>query len=141
MHISDDTTAVVNYLDDYTKGNLRKKNDIASIFELCATFDGSEILNRLIFSGKSLWNISSKLKKVNSSTEGVGLLQKEVERCCNEMTGYLTQISSFGDDEIQKRFNDIYLQLTRGSVKNLIDLGHDLAKFKDLQSDLRQKAK
>jgi hypothetical protein len=81
MQISDDTKSVVNFLDEYTKGNLRKKNDFAAILEICATYNGSDTLNHLIFSGKSLWNISSKLKKTSSSADGVNLLQKEVERC------------------------------------------------------------
>lgn len=138
MQISDDTLAVVNYLDQYCDGNLRKKNDFASILEICATYNGVETLSRLIFAGKSLWNISSKLRKANPAAEGIELLQKETERCCNEMYVYLKEISDNADEEIQNRFNDVYLQLTRGAIKNLIDLGHDLAKFKDLQADLRK---
>lgn len=141
MQLSNDTLAVVNYLDEYTGGNLRKKNDIGAVIEICATYNEPELLNRIIFTGKSLWNIASKLRKVNPSADGIELLQKEVERCSTELSGYLSEIAGAADDDLKKRFDDIYLQLTRGAVKNLIDLGHDLAKFKDLQTILRQKSK
>lgn len=134
MEISNDTMAVINYLDDFTKGNLRKKNDFSVILEICAAYDNADTLNRLVFTGKSLWNIYSKLRKVGSNTEGIELLQKETERCCNEMTVYLKDIISYSDEDLQKRFDDVYFQLTRGCVKNLIDLAHDLSKFKELQS-------
>lgn len=141
MQLSDDTLAVVNYLNEYTGGNLRKKNDVSVIMEICATYNEPELLNRLVFTGKSLWNIASKLRKVNPSADGIELLQKEVERCSTELSGYLSEIAEAADEELKKRFDDIYLQLTGGAVKNLIDLSHDLAKFKDLQTILRQKSK
>ena len=141
MKISDDTLAVVNYIDEYSGGNLRKKNDFSAILELCANYDNAETLNRLIFTGKSLWNIHSKMRKVSPNADGIELLQKEVERCCIEITGYLKEITQFADADLQKRFDDIYYPETRGSVKNLIDLAHDLAKFKELQSANRHRAK
>lgn len=139
MIISEDTKAVVDYLNQYTNGNLRKKNDFESILEVCANYDNADTLNRLVFSGKSLWNIYSKMRKVNPNAEGIELLQKETERLCNEMSEFLREISEFADFELKSRFEDVYLARTRGAVKNLIDLAHDLAKFKDLQTELRQR--
>jgi hypothetical protein len=138
MQISDDTLAVVNYLNDFTSGNLRKKNDIEVIIEICASYNGAETLNRLIFASKSVWNISTKLRKVNPSADGIELLRKELERGCSEMTNYLKDIISLADKDLNDRFNDIYFLSTRGTIKNLIDLAHDLSQLKDLQQRARQ---
>jgi hypothetical protein len=139
IKISDDTIAVVDFLDKFTNGNLRKKGDLELILEIAATFNESDILNRLIFASKSVWNISSKLKKVNPTADGIELLQKEMERNCIDMTEYLKVFYQYADDSSKKRFEDVYLQLTRGAFKNLIDLAHDFAKFKELQMISRNK--
>lgn len=141
MKISEDTQSVINYIDEYTGGNLRKKNDLSAILELCANNNNAEILNRLIFTGKSLWNIYSKMRKVGTNTDGIELLQKEIERCCGVITEYLIQIVQDADADLQKRFDEVYFPRTRGSVRNLIDLAYDLAKFKDLQTANRNRAK
>lgn len=139
MKISDDTKSVVQFLNDYAKGGLRKLNDIEIIFELTATYDGADELNRLVFAGKSVWNISSKLRKVIPGSDGIELLQKEMLRNVEEMIKWLSMIMEFGDDESKKRFDNIYFAQTSGALKNIIDLSHDLAVFKDIQSESRRK--
>jgi hypothetical protein len=138
MQISDDTKAVVQFLNEYTKGNLRKVNDLEYIFEIAATYDGNDELNRLVFAGKSVWNIASKLKKVVHGTEGIELLEKELLRNIDEMIRLMRKISEFAEIDVKKRFDDIYFVETSGALKNLIDLGHDLSVFKDIQSRSRR---
>ncbi len=133
MQISEDTIAVIEYLNEFSEGTLRKKNDLEAIFEICASHNGADTLNRLVFTGKSIWNISNKLRKINPNIDGIELLHKEMERACNELISYLKEVTEFGDDDLIQRFNDVYFQLTRGAIKNIIDLSHDLAKFKELQ--------
>ncbi|MBE2188151.1 MAG: hypothetical protein IAE98_01675 [Candidatus Kapabacteria bacterium] len=128
----------MHFLPRKTKGNLRKVNDLEYIFEIAATYDGNDELNRLVFAGKSVWNIASKLKKVVHGTEGIELLEKELLRNINEMVRFLRKISEFAEIDVKKRFDDIYFPETSGALKNLIDLGHDLAVFKDIQSQSRR---
>lgn len=141
MQLSEDTVSVLNYLSEYTENNLRKKNDFGIILEICATYGGEDIFNRIIFTGKSLWSIYSKLRKADPSQEGIDLLKKEVERCSSEIRSYLTVILEHADTETKERFSDIYMQMTSGCLKNIIDLSHDLAKFKELQNKAKFKSK
>lgn len=138
MQISDDTKAVVQFINDYTKGNLRKVNDLELIFEISATYDGNDELNRLVFAGKSVWNIASKLRKVVQGTDGIDLLEKELLRNIEEMKRLMGIIVEFADNDSKKRFDEIYFPETSGALKNLIDLGHDLSAFKDIQSRSRR---
>ncbi len=142
MYISDDTNAVVNFLNDFTNGNLRKLNDFAAIIELSATFNGIDVLNRLIFTSKIVWNVYLKIKRITPTEEGINLLESEMERSIIEMLQYLKVIiEKADDDDLIIRFNDVYFQNSRGSILNLIDLAHDFAKFKDLQMLSKQNRK
>ena len=40
---------------------------------------------------------------------------------------------SSANDEVLRRFDDIYFGMSQGVMRNLVDLSHDLAKIKDLQ--------
>jgi hypothetical protein len=137
MNISDDTKAVVEYLDKFA-GGLRKKNDMMLVLEICATFDGALLLNKLIFSGKSVWNLSKTLRRISPDDDGAPLIQKEMLRGVGEMKEFLTEMILRAEDADKKRFDDIYFPETRGALKNLVDLAHDLGKFKDLQSDSKR---
>jgi hypothetical protein len=138
MKLSDDTLRVLKFLDDYTDNNLRKRNDIGSIIEICASNNNADLLNRLIFAGKSVWNLSQKDKKTVSGQESAELIQKELMRNLNEVKTLLEKIIDDFDKDIQTRFDTIYFQISAGSVKNLIDLSHDLSKIKDLQTKSRK---
>lgn len=141
MKLSEDTEKVLAYLDQYTDNRLRKRKDLGTILELGASFNLAEQINFLIFRAKSVWNISKKLWKVSPDQEGADLLQKEMVKGTEEMKDYLEIILGYADDDEIKRFNDIYMPATRGALKNIIDLAHDLAQLKNLQSDSIQARK
>jgi hypothetical protein len=138
MKLSEDTIRVMNFLDDFTENNLRKRSDIGAIIEISASNNNSELLNRLIFSGKSVWNLSQKNKKNEPSQESTELIQKELLRGMSEIKILLENIIVDADDDLKDRFETVYFRISAGSVKNIIDLSHDLSKIKDLQSKSRR---
>jgi cyclopropane fatty-acyl-phospholipid synthase-like methyltransferase len=138
MKLSEDTTRVLNLLDDYTDNNLRKRNDIGAIIEVCASTNNANLLNKLIFAGKSTWNLSQSNKQTEIKQESAELIQKEFMRSMNEVKSLLEKIVDYADNDLQARFETIYFQMSSGSIKNLIDLSYDLSKIKDLQSKRRK---
>ncbi len=137
MQISKDTLSVVNYLDEYSNGSLRKKNDIATILELGASSNSAQLLNKLIFSAKSCWNLFNKIKKIDSGTDGFVLIEKEFNKTMIEIENHLNELLEYADDEIIERFEKIYLANTQGSAKNIVDLSYDLSVLKNLQSEMK----
>lgn len=137
MKLSNDTEQVLEMLDDYTKNGLRKRNDMGMLFELGASNGLGEQMMNLIFQGKIIWTLSTKLKPANAGADGIELVQREFEASLEQFKGLLTEMSNFGDDESKERIATTYLQMTRGCVLNIIDLSHDLAKFKNMQIELR----
>lgn len=135
MELSQDTLNFLEVLDKYTEGKLRKKNDIGSLFELAATHDGLEEIQELVFKGKVIWNLFSKIKSSTPETEGIEFVQNEFE---SNVKFYQEQLKKFEEvlpEELKTRFNDTYFQMTKGSVLNVVDLAHDFARVKDLQSE------
>lgn len=137
MKLSNDTEQVLEMLDDYTKNGLRKRNDMGMLFELGASNGLGEQMMNLIFQGKIIWTLSTKLKPANAGADGIELVQREFEASLEQFKGLLIEMSNFGDDESKERIATTYLQMTRGCVLNIIDLSHDLAKFKNMQIELR----
>ena len=138
MDISEDTQRVLNFLQDFCDGNLRKSNDIASLLEIAAINLKAKEMNDLIFTGASICLISQKIKKLKDNEEGTNQLAEELHRNINEISRLLQCFSSLAPTEIQKRIERIYLVNDYGSFLNIIDLSHDLSILKDLQNKLKR---
>ena len=137
MHLSDDTTAVLEYLNTSIEGGLRKKNDIGVLLELGATSGDAEVFNTLTRTGKGLWNVYGTLRRVQPGAEGYPVLEREFGSLLNEVRELLASMLSAADDDVLKLFDEIYFGMTSGTIRNLVDLAHDLARLKDLQNDAR----
>lgn len=137
MTLSDETRAVVEFLQERTGGNLRKKNDIECILELTASADDAETFNALLTEGTSLWKVFGLLKRSEPGSSEYIALEKEFARAMNEMRLHITALCTRAPEHISQRFTDIYLALTSGAIKNLHDLAHDFAAFKSLQNDAK----
>ncbi len=134
MTLSPETTAVLEYLDHYTGHNIRKRNDIGALLEAASVLDASDEFNELVFSGKAAWNVYSTLRKTQSGQEGYQHLESEFTRIVQEMRERLVFFAAQMPEEAITRFTELYLGIGQGTMRNLIDLAHDLARFKDLQA-------
>lgn len=141
MKISEDTSRVLEFLNGLSEDRLRKANDMAVLMEIAATYDGAELFASLVFTGKSIWNLFQKIKKTTGADEGAELLQRELIRSITELRQMLSEIVSYGEEDDIKRFNEIYLPDTRGTMLNIIDLSHDLMQFKNMQSKSKEISK
>ncbi len=139
MKISDDTKEVVNFLDQVTGNNLRKRNDIGTILELGASSGDAVMINQIIFNSTKIWNLYSKIRKLTPESEGIDLLKKEFDNAVQETLMMLKAVIAEADEEIRERFNDIYFQKTKGAVLNLIDLAHDLGELKKVQQKFKNR--
>lgn len=138
MELSQDTQNVIQAIDDSANGTLRKKNDLGTILELGASFGKIAEVTNLIFNGKIIWNLSKQLKKLDSSAEGLHLIQNEFENTLEIFRQNLIVLQEIANKETKDRFQNIYLELTKGCVLNIIDLSHDFAKLKDLQDNAKR---
>lgn len=137
MLISKDTKRVIDYLNDFSESNLRKKADLAVLLELGAQKNDSEGINRVIFSGKSLY----RLYKSAAGTPAQEQTAKELIRLTSETRLLLAELTSEADEDVKKRFEKVYMAETNGALLNLVDLSHDLSCLKDLQTESRKSQK
>lgn len=135
MDLSPDTENVLNYLDQASGGGLRKRNDMGVILELAAERGAHEELNALVFHGRHLHNLYSTLRKTQAGIEGYATLEHEFASSVETLRELLAKTLVDADEEQVKRFETQYYQTTRGSLRNLIDLAHDLGVLKAVQND------
>ena len=136
--ISEDTQKVMDFLQDYSKHNLRKPADLSTILEISASNLDHNFMINLVFIGKSLWN----LNRAFTNSQGIDNqnLERELQKNFVELQENLTKlIDEIEDGETIERFQNVYLQNSIGCFRNMIDLSYDLTKLKDLMSDMQKK--
>ncbi len=132
MEISEDTLAVISFLETLSEGGLRKKNDLSALLELSAQAGSFELANQIIFTGKSVYKLYKTLK--NSQNNDVSTLQKQLAATADEMKVLLGQVIPIENEELRKRFEITYFSPTSGCLLNLVDLSADLSVLKEAQS-------
>jgi len=135
MQLSEDTLAVLEFLDSTVEGGLRKRNDIGTILELGASHGEADLFNAISRTGTGMFKVYSTLRKLQQGAEGFEQLEREFALQMNLLREQLATLVQHADDETALRFDDIYFGMTQGVIRNLVDLAHDLAKIKGLQND------
>jgi hypothetical protein len=134
MLFSEQTEAVLAYLDHYTGDNLRKRADVGAVLESASMLDAAEEFNKLVFAGKVVWNLYGTLRKVTSGQEGYQQVEHEFSNALHTLREELLFFVANMSAEQHKRFTEIYLGVGQGVMRNLVDIAHDFARLKDLQA-------
>jgi len=130
MTISEDTANVVQFLDLFSEGTLRKKNDLFLLIESAALSNNHKLMNNIIFAGKSFYNLSRKIKRTSEHSD---IVYKEILRNADELRKMIGSVL-IDDNEITSRFKVTYFDDSSGCLANLIDLAYDLSIMKNAQS-------
>lgn len=137
MHtFSSDIEALLTHLDQ-RGGGLRKRSDIGLLFEHAAEAGEAEIINRLVFNGKIIWSTYGLLKKSTEQTDGYANLEREFMQAVNDVRLLIHDFTSTWQEEHRLRFEETYLGMNQGTIRNIVDLAHDFAEIKHLQQDAR----
>ncbi|MCX7930673.1 MAG: hypothetical protein N2663_08155 [Chlorobi bacterium] len=138
MELSEDTLAVIAYLQQYSGDNLRKPEDVAIVLELCAQQQNAELAKRVITSGAALWRVYRALRRMRRGDEGYRQLEDEFMLQVNELRiGIATALEATDEMPILERFQAVYLELTPGALRNVVDFAHDFSYLKQLQNEQR----
>lgn len=138
MEFSEDTLAVVSYLQQYSGNNLRKPEDLAVVLELCAQQQDAQLAQQIITSGAALWRVYRTLRRLRPGDQGYRQLEEEFMGQANEFrTGIATALTATDEEPLLERFQAVYLELTTGAIRNVIDFAHDFSYLKQLQNEQR----
>ena len=135
MTISEETSHVLTYLDSASGHGLRKRNDVGVLLELAAESDAHEEINALAFQGSFLFNVYQTLRRANAGGEGYATLEREFAAAVESVREHIAKLLVGADDEQVARFNETYYQATQGSLRNVVDLAHDLGVLKSVQNE------
>ncbi len=138
MDISEDTLAVVAYLQQFSGNNLRKPDDMAIVLELCAQQQDAALAQQIITSGAALWRVYRTLRRLRRGDEGYRQLEDEFTLQANHLrTGLAVALEATDEVGILERFQAVYLELTTGALRNVVDFAHDFSYLKQLQNQQR----
>lgn len=136
MEISKDTKNVINTLNQYIDSKLRKQNDLEMVMEIAVSKNKAEEFSQAVFNAKAFWNLSKKLNQIDPNDDDSKNFKVEFERYLEMYKQNLKDIIySVEAKEAHERFEETYFEMNRGCVLNLIDLAHDLGRFKDMQGE------
>jgi hypothetical protein len=142
MEISKDTQNVVDTVESFTEKKLQKKNDFSVIMELAVSNLLIDEYGKAIFNGTAFFKLSKSLNKIDPNDESATNFKKEFESYLEQFkTNIQTITKQLDDNTLVERFDITYYQLTRGCVLNLIDLAHDFAIFKEMQTHSKEETK
>lgn len=137
MHtFSTDIEALLSHLDQ-RGGGLRKRSDIGLLFEHAAEAGEADIINRLVFNGKIIWSTYGLLRKTTEQTDGYANLEREFMQAVNDVRILIHEFTASWNEEHRLRFEETYLGMNQGTIRNIVDLAHDFAEIKHLQQDAR----
>jgi hypothetical protein len=137
MPFSPDIENVLTYLDQASGEGLRKRNDMGTLLELAAESGDDEAMNRVIFHGAHLRNIYRTLRKTSPGAEGYATLEREFSTAVSTLHDLLAHVLVDASPEQVERFETQYYAPTQGSIRNLVDLAHDLGVLKGVQNEQR----
>lgn len=138
MQLSSDTENVLDFLDASSEHGLRKRNDLGVLFELSAESGAVEEMNGLLFHGTRLYNLYHTLRRAGAGAEGYDRLQKEFTDAVEQVRDLIARTLVNADREQVERFETTYYGMTQGSLRNLVDLAHDLGIAKHVQNDSKR---
>lgn len=137
MTFSQDTETILQYLENYAPHGLRKRLDIGVVLEVGAHIGAAQELNDLVFTGKVVWNLYVTLRKAGSNQDAEAV-QREFTTHIQTLRENLLPFVANAPEDVQGRFEAVYLGVNDGTLRNLVDLACDLAQLKDVQSDQRR---
>jgi hypothetical protein len=114
---------------------LRKRGDIGLLLELSMMRDAHEEMNDLIFHGRHLFSLYTTLRKETPGAEGYKTLETEFAAAIERIRDMMARVMVEADEEHVERFNTVYYAATHGSLRNVIDLAHDLGILKNVQNE------
>lgn len=134
MNFSDDVEAALGYIEA-SGAALRKRKDVGTILECGAGTGDHQTINAIIFHGKNAWSVYSILRKMRQNESGFLNMEHEFMSSINALRTLLADLSAIAaSPETKTRFNDVYFGNTQGTLRNLVDLAHDLAVLKNMQN-------
>jgi hypothetical protein len=138
MELSPDTEAVIEYLQAYSGNKLRKMRDVGLMLEVAARLNIAELANDIIFTGAALWRVYRVWKRLPPSAEGYRTIVETFSESITALRQLLSRLLEGAPAEVQQRFQETYLRVAEGAVRNLVDLAHDLSWLKQLQNEMRR---
>ncbi len=135
MTLSEETINVLDYLEQNAPQGLRKRSDLGLLLELAMRREAHEEMNDLTFNGRHLYGVYNTLRREGAGGEGYRKLEEEFSAAVERLRELMARLMADAEQEQVERFNRVYYAATHGSLRNVVDLAHDLGVMKGVQNE------
>ena len=135
MVISQETVSFVSSIKEFSRGRLRRADDLAVLIELSRLHHRNRLLDDLSFIAKFLVNSSSVMKRIGQTGEGYEKLTAEFSANVEKASAFVAELLTTAPSDVGRRFEDTYLRMTPDTLSSLMQLMHDLSWLKNWNID------
>lgn len=121
-------TILVEEINKFSGGQLKRKDDLATLINLSYSDDHEQLIEELSFTSKyvlGLFRVLS-LGTSNPDIQNTSLIKRDISTNLEKIREKIEQIILNSDTQIKQYFRDNYLRLSQDNLLNLMELINDL---------------
>jgi hypothetical protein len=138
MNLSPSAATLLAELETLSHHQLKNKDNLGILLELGTGQMGNETLEQLGFYGKFVSHSLRIMQRIGKDGEGYEKLEREFRTAAEKGKALLGELLHRAPEEIRRRFLVSYLDMTPGSLENLLSLFQDLSWYKNRMIDKRK---
>ncbi len=140
MHISDNTHALIDAVQQYSGNQLKHPAECALLVEASSLHGQQNALADLTFTAKFLHKTYGVMRRIGAQGEGYDKLSEEFESNVARAQELMRSIADTMTEEDRSRFTGTYLSVSAPSFEAMMELVHDLSWLKNYSIDARARA-
>lgn len=138
IELSQSTTSLIEKIETLSGKKLTYKKELGLLVELAHQHKQIPVLDQLGFLGKFVHNAFRILKRIDNEDKDNQRLAKEFQENIEKTKGLMKDIISYAPSEVQRDFNQEFLDLTPAALQHLLVFCRDLSWYKNYQIDTRR---
>ncbi|MAT40022.1 MAG: hypothetical protein CL946_10510 [Ectothiorhodospiraceae bacterium] len=129
---------LVDLLDEYSKQDLKDKENFKQFLQLAHEHDRTEIIRNMAFHSKYLWKLYGTIRKQAPDSEHYEKLEREFAQTVEEFHGQINSLIEGVESEFTEMVNRHYLAISEQSLKHLLTLANDFYWLKNWELEMEQ---
>jgi hypothetical protein len=137
MTISEQTTALIETLEQSAKARLRFRKEVAELLELARVHHMLRQFEELSFHAKFAYRAIGIMKRIGKDAEGYNKLSKEFDESTETVKRLATDLLAKAPQDVSAHFATQFFAMTPSAFQQMVLLFHDLSWYKNYLIDTR----
>ena len=135
MVISQETSALISSVQEFSRNKLRHADDLAILVELSRLRRQDQVLDDICFLSKFLVNTTTVMQRIGPDGEGYDKLSREFSENLEKANTFVRLLVKEAPEEVKRHFVTTYFALTPVALESLMQLLYDVSWVKNWNID------